>query len=260
MDDGRAASSTRSRSASTAGCARSSLYVIPEYQNPTGRTLPLERRERAGRAVPPPRRADPRGRRLPRDRLRRRRRCRRCGRSGPTSSLQAGTFSKIFCPGVRLGWAVGPREVVAQLAAAKQTTDQCAGALGQRMVEEYGRAGALRAPAPARPRAVRVALARRCRRRWSAHMPEGVAWSEPTGGFFTWLTLPSGLDARELRAGRVEAGRHLRPRAAVLRRRRRPRRAAPLVQPPRRGRARARRRAARRRRARRASTERVWTR
>ena len=60
---------------------------------------------------------------------------------GPDIVLQAGTFSKIFCPGVRLGWAAGPPEVVEQLAAAKQLTDQCAGGLGQRMVEEYGRAG-----------------------------------------------------------------------------------------------------------------------
>ena len=55
--------------------------------------------------------------------------------------LQAGTFSKLFAPGVRLGWAVGPAEVITELAAAKQTTDQCSGALGQRVVEEYGKAG-----------------------------------------------------------------------------------------------------------------------
>ena len=55
--------------------------------------------------------------------------------------MQAGTTSKTFFPGVRLGWAVGPAEVVAQLVVAKQNTDQCSGALGQRLFEEYARRG-----------------------------------------------------------------------------------------------------------------------
>ena len=124
-----------------AGARPKLLYVIPEYQNPSGWTLALDRREALIEL------------------------CRRFGvlivedvayremafdtdtvlpslwSLGPDIVLQAGTFSKIFCPGVRLGWAAGPAEVVEQLAAAKQLTDQCAGGLGQRMVEEYGRAG-----------------------------------------------------------------------------------------------------------------------
>ena len=67
---------------------------------------------------------------------------------GPDVVLQAGTFSKVFSPGFRMGWALGPRELVAPLADAKQNTDQCAGALGQRMVEEYGRAGHFDAGVP----------------------------------------------------------------------------------------------------------------
>src|SRR3954468_17196950 len=116
------------------------IYVIPEFQNPTGRTLALERRHALIDV------------------------CRRFGvlifedvayrelsfdgtalpslwSLAPDVVLQAGTFSKIFCPGVRLGWAVGPADVIAEMAGAKQTTDQCAGGLGQRMVEAYGRAG-----------------------------------------------------------------------------------------------------------------------
>ena len=57
--------------------------------------------------------------------------------------VQAGTFSKIFFPGVRLGWAAGPAEIISQLVMAKQNSDQCSGALGQRMLEEYGRGGHL---------------------------------------------------------------------------------------------------------------------
>ena len=119
--------------------------------------------------------------------------------------LQAGTFSKIFFPGVRLGWAAGPPEVVAELAAAKQTTDQCAGGLGQRMVEEYGRAGGLRAPPPGGAGALRLALGGAVGG-LARHMPEGVDWTEPTGGFFTWLTLPRGARHVELRPAAVDAG------------------------------------------------------
>src|SRR4029079_18087538 len=59
----------------------------------------------------------------------------------PDAVVQAGTTSKTFCPGVRLGWAVGPADVSARLVAAKQLTDQCAGALGQRLFEESARRG-----------------------------------------------------------------------------------------------------------------------
>ena len=164
-----------------AGLRPKFLYTIPEYQNPTGRTLPLERRHALVELCRRHRVLifeDVAYRELPFD-------------GAPLPSLwslapdivlQAGTFSKSLFPGVRLGWATGPSAVVAQLAAAKQTTDQCAGGLGQRLLEEYGRAGRLRAPSPGGPRAVCLALggavggadaphARRCE------------WTEPAGGF-----------------------------------------------------------------------------
>jgi 2-aminoadipate transaminase len=180
------------------------LYVIPEFQNPTGRTLPLERREALVEL------------------------CRRFGvpiledvayrelawgaaplptlwSLGPDVVMQAGTFSKIFFPGVRLGWAAGPPEIVAQLAAAKANTDQCAGALGQRMLEEYGRGGHFETSLPracelygSHWRALDGAL--------RASMPPGVSWTQATGGFLTWVELPAGLDAMALREAAVEAG------------------------------------------------------
>jgi 2-aminoadipate transaminase len=119
--------------------------------------------------------------------------------------LQAGTFSKSFFPGVRLGWAVGPREVIAELSTGKQTTDQCAGGLGQRLVEEYGRGGGFERHLPAARAlyashwaALSAALAR--------HMPEGVGWTEPSGGFLTWLTLPEELDTLAMRPAATAAG------------------------------------------------------
>ena len=91
------------------------------------------------------------------------------------------------------------------MAAAKQTTDQCSGALGQRLVEEYGRAGHFERRLPA-ARELYAAHWRSVKRAFERAMPPGCAWSEPTGGFFTWLRLPDGLDAGELRAAAVEAG------------------------------------------------------
>ena len=187
-----------------AGLRPKFVYTIPEYQNPTGRTLPHERRRALVELC---RRhellilEDVAYRELSFD-----------GTGFPTLwslapdvVLQAGTFSKSFFPGVRLGWAAGPAEVVAQLAAAKQNTDQCAGGLGQRMVEEYGRAGGFERHLPAARElyashwtALSAALAR--------HMPDGVRWTEPSGGFLTWLTLPEDLDTIALRPAALEGG------------------------------------------------------
>jgi 2-aminoadipate transaminase len=187
-----------------AGLRPKFLYVIPDYQNPTGRTLPLHRRHelvelcrRHGVLIF----EDVAYRELPFD-----------GTSlpslwslAPDLVVQAGTFSKSFFPGVRLGWAAGPAAVVAELAAAKQNTDQCAGGLGQRMVEEYGRAGGFERHLPA-ARALYAAQWAALSAALSRHMPEGVEWTQPAGGFLTWLTLPAELDALALRSAAIAAG------------------------------------------------------
>ena len=125
----------------------------------------------------------------------------------PDVVVQAGTTSKTFFPGVRLGWAVGPAEVSAQLVAAKQNTDQCAGALGQRLFEEYVRRGWIDEQVT-RSRAL---YRRKCERLLAAlerTMPAGTRWTRPEGGFFSWLTLPDGGDAADLarRAGEQGVG------------------------------------------------------
>jgi 2-aminoadipate transaminase len=187
-----------------AGLRPKFLYTIPEYQNPTGRTLSLDRRRelvelcrRHGVLIF----EDIAYRELAFD-----------GTSLPTLwslapdvVLQAGTFSKSFFPGVRLGWATGPADVVAELAAVKQNTDQCAGGLGQRLVEEYGRAGGFERHLPA-TRALYASHWAALSATLERHMPAGVAWTEPTGGFMTWLTLPDELDTVALRPAAMEAG------------------------------------------------------
>ncbi len=123
----------------------------------------------------------------------------------PEVVVQAGTTSKTFCPGVRLGWAVGPAEIAARLVSAKQNTDQCAGALGQRLFEESARRGWIDEQVVLS----RALYQRKCERTLAAlerWMPAGAHWTRPQGGFFSWLTLPPGIDSAELARRAVERG------------------------------------------------------
>jgi 2-aminoadipate transaminase len=170
------------------------LYTIPDYQNPAGVTLSAERRTALVEL------ARQYGFLVVEDVA-----YRELGFDGsalpsvwalaPDVVVQAGTTSKTFFPGVRLGWAVGPAEVVAQLVSAKQNTDQCSGALGQRLYEEYVRRGWIEEQL----RASRALYAQKwtlLRDALERFMPDGVEWTTPRGGFFTWLTLP--VDATEV--------------------------------------------------------------
>src|SRR5580698_7176256 len=143
------------------------LYTIPDHQNPTGLSMAADRRaelvdlarryhfliledvayrELGFEDTAPP----------------------SLWSEAPDVVVQAGTFSKTFFPGVRLGWAAGPPEIITQLITAKQNSDQCSGAL-------YARRAAL----------MNEAL--------RAHMPDGTTWTSPRGGFFTWVTAPDGV-------------------------------------------------------------------
>jgi 2-aminoadipate transaminase len=123
----------------------------------------------------------------------------------PDIVLQAGTMSKTFFPGVRLGWAAGPAGVVAQLVVAKQNTDQCAGALGQRLFEEYARRGLM----DQQLKRSRALYRNRCELMMTAlesSMPQGASWTRPRGGFFTWLSLPDGFDSTDFARRAVDRG------------------------------------------------------
>jgi 2-aminoadipate transaminase len=122
----------------------------------------------------------------------------------PDVVVQAGTTSKTFCPGVRLGWAVGPADVAAQLVSAKQNTDQCAGALGQRLFEESSRRGWIDEQL-VRSRELYRRKGERTVAALERFMPDGVRWTRPEGGFFTWLTLP-GADSADLARRAAESG------------------------------------------------------
>jgi hypothetical protein len=213
-----------------AGVRPKFLYVIPEYQNPTGRTLPLERRyelvgvcRRYGVLIF----EDVAYRELSFD-----------GTSlpslwslAPDVVLQAGTFSKSFFPGVRLGWAVGPSEVIAELSAAKQNN---------RPVRRRSRPAPgggiwprweLRAPPPGGPGAVRVALGGSVGGDEAAHARGGQL--DAAHGRVSHLADPPGGARRARHApGRHGSRRGLRPGDALLRRRQRRQHTAALLQPP----------------------------
>ena len=179
------------------------LYTIPDHQNPAGVSMSTERREalvalarRYGFVIFEDvayRELDLGEKSLP-----------SLWSLAPDVVVQAGTTSKTFFPGVRLGWAASPAAISSQLVCAKQNTDQCAGALGQRFFEEYVRRGYLDEQLDASNALYR--MKRDCMlAALEQSMPDHVRWTSPRGGFFTWLTLPGG-DASSLAAAAVTAG------------------------------------------------------
>ena len=180
------------------------VYAIPDHQNPAGVTLSVERR------APLVELARRYGFLIVEDVA-----YRELGFSedvlpslwslAPDVVVQAGTTSKTFFPGVRLGWAVGPAEISARLVSAKQNTDQCAGALGQRLFEESARRGWIDEQLVL-SRSLYQRKAERMLAALERSMPEGAAWTRPRGGFFSWLTLPDGADSAELAQRAVQRG------------------------------------------------------
>src|SRR3954470_6554926 len=179
------------------------LYTIPDHQNPAGVSLSGERRERLVEL------ARQYGFLIVEDVAYRELRFEgewpgSLWSLAPDVVAQAGTTSKTFAPGVRLGWAAAPAEVAAELVNAKQNTDQCSGALGQRMLEEYIRRGWIEEQLPLS----RALYQRKCERLLAAlerAMPAGVEWTHAEGGFFSWLTIP-GCDTTALAATAAHHG------------------------------------------------------
>lgn len=168
------------------------IYTVATFQNPSGISLTAERRRRlietADRYGVPiledPAYAELRFEGDPLPSL---------VSLNPDGVLFANTFSKIFGPGVRLGWIAAPPDVIAQLCQAKQGSDQCSSTLGQRMVYEYGKRGLIE-----RQVANSIPLYRKKRDRTieaiQRYFPDGVEWTHPAGGFYLWVTLPEGVE------------------------------------------------------------------
>src|SRR5262249_943272 len=114
--------------------------------------------------------------------------------------------SKTFLPGLRVGWVIAPPDIVSRMAAVKQTVDSSTGTLAQRIVLEFHRRGGV----DAHLRRLRRIYAEKQERARAALERDfsgtGVTWNDPEGGFYFWVKLPRGLDARELLTVALEEG------------------------------------------------------
>ena len=172
------------------------FYVLPNFQNPTGRTmseahraalslqaarlgLPLVEDNPYGDLwfdTPPP---------LP------------LTARNPEGCIYLGSFSKVLAPGLRLGFMVAPASIFPKLLQAKQAADLHSPGFNQRLVAEVMKDGFLDRHVPtirtlykSQRDAMLAAMAR--------EMPEGVEWNIPAGGMFLWVRLPAGMNAVDL--------------------------------------------------------------
>jgi 2-aminoadipate transaminase len=170
------------------------IYLIPDFQNPAGITLPDYRRieiidiaERYDLLIvedSPYREVRFEG--IPQKLMN------ELDTTGRVITLC--TFSKIFAPGFRVGWVIGHPELLDKIVMAKQTADLCTSPFVQKMIARYIEKGLLEKNLQ---KTIELYRERRtlmldC---FKKYMPEGVTWTKPQGGLFLFVTLPSHLDA-----------------------------------------------------------------
>lgn len=187
------------------------IYVVPNFQNPTGVTLSLPRRMRLlqlarQHGVPivednPYEELRFEGDRIPSlislDGQSR--------RGLPGNVIHLGTFSKTLAPGLRLGWVVAPAEIIRRLALLKQGTDLHTSTFSQMLAYEIVRDGFLRQHIAE----LRAIYRERCAamlRALEELFPAGVIWTHPRGGLFLWITLPEGVDSAAVLDTALQAG------------------------------------------------------
>jgi 2-aminoadipate transaminase len=202
------------RAIRAAGVRPRLFFVVPNFSNPSGETLSLERREgllRLARDLGSiVLEDDPygllrfRGNDLPA--------CAALG--GRENVVSVGTFSKTFLPGLRVGWVIADSSTIRRMAAAKQTMDSSTGTLAQRIVLEFHRRGGvdahiarLRAHYSEKQVRARAALARE-------FAGTSVSWNDPDGGFYLWVRLPEHVAAQALLDVGLEEGVAFVPGAA----------------------------------------------
>jgi 2-aminoadipate transaminase len=189
------------------------LYVLPNFQNPTGRTMSEARRlalVAAARAAglpivednpygdlwfdqppPPPLTA-----------------------RNPEGCIYLGSFSKVLAPGLRLGYVVAPQAIMPKLLQAKQAADLHSPTFNQRMVAEVLKDGFIDRHVPT----IRALYKHQCEVMLDALKTEmaglDVQWNSPVGGMFLWARLPEGVSAVELLPKAVDKGVAFVPGAA----------------------------------------------
>ncbi len=173
------------------------IYVVPDFQNPSGATMSIGRRKNLldlayQYEIPivedsPYRELRYRGQSVPSihslDRER--------------QVIMLGTFSKLLCPGLRLAWIMAPVEWMDRMVVAKQGMDLCCPTLTQLIAAEYMSQGLL----SKQVENIRVLYGRKLVAMLKAldeYMPEGVEWSRPEGGLFLWIMLPKKMSANDM--------------------------------------------------------------
>ncbi|MFL0364928.1 PLP-dependent aminotransferase family protein [Pseudobacillus sp. 179-B 2D1 NHS] len=173
------------------------IYTIPDFQNPTGRTLTLERRKRmielanqydvliiednpygairfAGEEIPPVKHFDTEGR-----------------------VIYLSTFSKIFTPGLRLGWICADKSFIDKYIAFKQTADLHTDSFAQRITAKYMELYDIEEHI----NKIREVYKERCTAMLfciEEFFPKNLSYSKPEGGLFIWIELPEGIDSTHI--------------------------------------------------------------
>ena len=189
------------------------VYLLPNFQNPTGRTMTEERRAAVAQvaidtglpiiednpygdlwfdAPPAP----------------------SLSARHPDGSVYLGSFSKILAPGLRLGYLVAPKALYPKLLQAKQAADLHTPSFNQRVVAEVLKDGFIERHVPT----IRALYKRQCEAMLEALDRDmaglGVSWNRPAGGMFLWAQLPAGMDAVQLLPKAVDKGVAFVPGAA----------------------------------------------
>jgi 2-aminoadipate transaminase len=180
------------------------IYTIPEFQNPTGVSLSLERKkhlleiaeahdililedeayselEYVRKRLPPIKSMDKN-----------------------EKVIYTHTFSKVLSPGFRLGWVVGDEEIIRKMAIAKQGVDLCTNMLVQFIAEEYIRTGLIDRQIPK----IRKMYKKKrdiMLKALEKHFPKKSCWTKPEGGMFIWVSLPDKIDTKEMFADAIKA-------------------------------------------------------
>ena len=180
------------------------LYMIPDFQNPSGESLTLEERKmlvglarRYGFLIvedSPYRELRYEGEHIP-----------TMYSIDPDIVIHLGSFSKIFAPGFRLGWAIAHPEILDKIYVCKQSLDLCPPVFDQYVAAEFLRSGSLDSNLSGSielykgKRDLLLSLLEK-------HMPAGVRWTHPEGGLFLFLTMPEGFDAVKFYDTALDAG------------------------------------------------------
>jgi 2-aminoadipate transaminase len=118
---------------------------------------------------------------------------------GSGRTLLLGSYSKVLFPGLRVGWVIGPRETIAQLAEEKQISDLHSDQLSQAVALRFAQSGELERHIERTREAGRQRL-RAALESCEAYLPEGSTWTRPEGGMSLWITLPAPLSAEAVLA------------------------------------------------------------